>query len=353
MPTLTMRDRILSVIHGRELDRVPFVMYDGLLPTAEVQQELGRENLGLMKWSAIHRIETPHCRFDDHPFYVGDTRWQRRTLYTPAGQLVEERAFEPVYDSSSIRKHFIETATDYQVFWSYLQDCLVLPDYDRYQREQNELGETGLPLVAIDRTPYQQLWVEWVGLDALSYHMADLADEVGHTIELLKHRARKVFDIVAESPIVFVDFPDNITASAIGPQRFAEYCVPLYNELADRLAARSIPVFVHMDGNLKPLWQLIAASRVHGIDSFSPAPDNDTTVADAVRLWSGKSLFVNFPSSVHLRQYDEVRAVAEEILQAGGHTGRLQIQVSENCPHFAWRTSFRAIHDAIMAFGKP
>jgi hypothetical protein len=64
-------------------------------------------------------------------------------------------------------------------------------------------------------------------------------------------------------------------------------------------------------------------------------------------------LFVNFPSSVHLRPLDQVRAEAESILAAAGHTGRLQIQISENVPHSVWRTSLPAIADAIDGFGKP
>jgi hypothetical protein len=306
-----------------------------------------------MRWSAIHRVEHPHCRFESEDFQVNGTKWQRNTLHTPKGALFEERAFEPVYDSSSIRKHYIEDARDYEVFWSYLDDCAILEDYERYQRDQAELGEDGVPLVAIERSPYQQLWVQWVGLDRLSYHFSDYADHVAHTIELLTERARLTFELARRSPAPFIDFPDNITAPAVGPRRFKEYCVPLYNELADALAERDAPVFVHMDGDLKPLWQLIADSKVRGIDSLSPTPDNDTSVGDAVAMWPEKTLFVNFPSSVHLRPYEQVRAEAENILQAAGHTGRLQIQVSENCPLFAWRTSFRAIIDAVEAFGKP
>jgi hypothetical protein len=145
-----------------------------------------------------------------------------------------------------------------------------------------------------------------------------------------------------------IDFPDNVTAPAIGLKRFNQYNIPLYNELAAMLADRNALVFVHMDGDLKPLWDAIACSKIGGLDSFSPAPDNDTSVAPSnvaqIRL------FVNFPSSVHLRSYDEIRAEAEGILQAGGHTGRLEIQFSENVPYNVWQISFRAIVDAVESF---
>ncbi|MBM3188294.1 MAG: hypothetical protein FJZ90_06170 [Chloroflexi bacterium] len=284
---------------------------------------------------------------------MGNTKWLRTTLHTPAGSLHEERAFESAYESSSIRKHYVQEPDDYLVFWAYLDDCVILENYAQYHEDQKELGDAGTPLVAVERTPYQQLWVQWVGLDHLGYHLADCPDRVHETIERLRARARAIFEIAYHSPAPFVDFPDNITAPAIGPMRFREYCVPMYNELAEMLAERNALVFVHMDGDLKPLWQAIGESKVGGIDSLAPAPDNDTSVAQAVAMWPEMRLFVNFPSSVHLREREGVLAEAEAILQAAGHTGRLQMQISENVPLYAWRTSLPAIADAIDAFGAP
>ena len=56
-----------------------------------------------------------------------------------------------------------------------------------------------------------------------------------------------------------IDVPDNITAPVIGPKNFRKYCAPLYNELAEMLADVGTLVYVHMDGDLKPLWKLIGA----------------------------------------------------------------------------------------------
>lgn len=49
-----------------------------------------------------------------------------------------------------------------------------------------------------------------------------------------------------------------------------------------------MPVFVHVDGDLRPLWKAIGESRVGGFDSLSlslsPPPDNDTGPGDVVRM---------------------------------------------------------------------
>jgi len=351
MQEMTMRERILAVVQGRELDRVPFVIYDGMLPMDEVDRRLGPGRIGLMRWSEVHKVITPHCRFITEEYRVRGDKWQRTTLHTPAGSIYEERQFEPAFDSSSIKKHYVQECRDYQVLWYYLQDSTIVPDYDRYYRDQSELGDRGVPLVAVERTPYQHLWIIWVGLDYLSYHLADFPDYVEKTFALLEARERRIFEIVRGSPVQFIDFPDNITAHAIGPARFRRYCTALYDELAG-LLGQEVPVFVHMDGNLKPLWRAISDSKVRGLDSFTPAPDNDTRVSEAVAMWPEMRLFVNFPSSVHLRSYEEVRSEADEILAVAGHTGRLQIQVSENVPLDKWQTSFPAIADAIEAFGR-
>jgi hypothetical protein len=328
-------------------------MYDDLFPRAEVEDEVRHlfgDRIGLLRWSAVHRLETPHCRTVTEEHYEGEMRWERTTLYTPAGSLYQDRVYEPVYNSGAFIKRYVEEPQDYEILWAYLEDGQVLPDYERYQRDQAKLGDEGLPLAAVERSPYQQLWVEWVDIDRLAGHMTDCPDRVQKTVDILNRRARQIFEIVYHSPAALIDFPDNITAPMIGLKRFLQYNVPLYNELADMLAERSVPVFVHMDGNLKPLWKAIAESKVGGLDSFSPTPDNDTSVAEAIRMWPEKRLFVNFPSSVHLRSYEEIRTEAVNILEAGGHTGRLEIQFSESVPYFAWRNSFQAIADAVESF---
>ena len=216
-------------------------------------------------------------------------------LHTPKGDLTELRIFEPAFDSSTARKHFVETREDYERLWSYLEDAVILDNYDQYYRDCAELGDDGIPKTEIERTPWQQLWIEWVGLEPLSYHLADWPEHVEHTLELLERRARQTFEIARRSPAPFIVMVDNITASAIGPARFRKYCVRLYDELDAMLAERGIPVFSHMDGMLKPLWKDIARSRVGGLDSFTPTPDCDTTVGGGGRDVARKTSVAQLP----------------------------------------------------------
>jgi len=356
MTRMTLRDRILAVVQGREHDRVPFVQYDGVAaPNEEVWSVIGRENMGVIRWSAVHGIETPNCRFESEELEWNGRRGTRTTLHTPAGLLTEERLIEPALGSSHVIKHYVTDPEDYQVLMAYLRDIVVREDLDHYTRSLAELGDDGLPMAAVRRTPYQHLWILLVSLEDLALHMVDCPEVMEEVMSLLAGVERRIYRTVRQAadkvPIPFVNVPDNITAPTIGPAYFERFCVPLYNELADMLADRNVPVYVHMDGDLKPLWKSIGESRVGGIDSLSPPPDNDTSVAEAVSMWPDKRLFVNFPSSVHLAEPEVVYEQAMRILEEGGRTGRLQIQVSEDPPPGAWRKSYPEIVRAIGDFG--
>ena len=160
-------------------------------------------------------------------------------------------------------------------------------------------------------------------------------------------------DAVGKAEFYHVTLGDNITAPMVGRKLFQKWCMPYYNRASDTLLAKKIHFFVHMDGDLKPLWEDIDQCRHHGIDSLSPPPDNDTSVQEAFDRWPKKFVWTNFPSSVHLQQPEKIYAKATELLEQGGHSRCFWIQISEDIPPGAWKTSFPIILRAIKDFGKP
>ena len=352
---MTNRDRLLAIIERREPDRMPFVQYSGLAaPDEEVWALIGRENVGLLAWCGLHRSEHPDCRFESEEFEDGGRRMRRSVLHTPEGSLQATWAQNEI--AWARQDDYIKEPGDYRVLLSYLRDIAVYPSPDGWLDLYNRLGDDGLPHTSVGRTPYQALWIEWVRLDDLVYHMADcpaLMEEVFAELFAVQHRIfLAVAEAVRELPVPYICAADNITAPTIGESYFRRYCLPAYRDLAECLATtgKDVPVSVHMDGDLKPLWRAVAESPVRIIDSLSPPPDNDTSVADARREWPQMRLGVNYPSSVHLADEATIYNTAMGILEQDGRAGRTWIQISENMPPGAWRKSYpqivRAIRDS-------
>ncbi len=345
---------MLAVVENREHDRVPFVQYSGIgAPNEEVWSAIGRENMGVLAWCGIHRFEHPNCRFEHEGFEANGRSGARRKMHTPEGTLTEERLNAAISSASS--KHFVTEPDDYKILLSYLRDTTVYKDTSQWQQVAKNLGDDGFPHTSIGRTPYQQLWIQWVSLEDLALHMVDCPELMEEVFDAMFEVQREIFraarEAVDEVPVPYLNFGDNITAPMIGDKYFRKYCLPSYQELAEMLSDcdRDVPIAVHMDGDLKPLWDAIGESPVRLLDSFSPAPENDTSVADAIRMWPEMRLCPNFPSSIHLAEPEVIYETTMELLKQGGHTGRLQIQISENMPPGAWKKSYpqivRAIHD--------
>lgn len=271
MKPMTMRERMTAFIKGEPHDRIPFAEYSSILPLQECWELLGRENMGVIEWSRPYCLETPHCHFTLETYEQDGLRVEHKTLHTPKGSLTSTMKFEPVYGSGSPKEHFVKELADYDILDAYLRDIIVHYHPDQYHEQTMRLGEDGISLLACMRTPWQQLWVEWVDIANLSWHMAEDEERVLRTVELMNGIIRQVFDCACRLQPLFAQFPDNITAPMISPSYFERFCTPLYRELADRLGEEHILVGCHMDGDLKPLWSCIRESGLKIIDSFSPA----------------------------------------------------------------------------------
>jgi len=352
--SMTMRERMLAVVEGREHDRVPFVLYDGIGPSMEEAWSVfGRDNVGMLRWGSPYRAEYPNCRFESEEVERDGLRGLRTTMFTPAGQLTSEMLYQPTYDAGAIREHYVKEPEDYEVLMAYLRDLVVLDNCDEVEGVIQGIGEDGLCHLGVPRTPYQQLWVEWVSIENLGLHLVDCPEILEECISLMAANAREIYKLVPKAGTPYVVIPDNITAPVIGDRYFRKYCLPLYQELSGIAAEAGVLVYGHFDGDLKPLWQAIGESGVRGIDSLSPPPDNDTSVGEAVSMWPEMRVGVNFPSSVHLAEPEVVYEQARRILEEGGHSGRLQIQISENVPPGVWWTSYPQILKAVEEFGRP
>jgi len=352
---------MLAVVQGRRPDRVPFAQYENVCrcPVQEIWDLVGRENLGILRHTQLIRWEHPNCSFERTQIERDGMVGWRDTLHTPEGDLYQEHLRQPDLGVAMIVSHYVKDPDDWKIVRAFLLDRTPVKDLTQFKRNWEQLGDDGIPHTHVLKTPFQSLWIFWARLEDVCLHMVDYPDLLGDVLELLGRDCSRVNDIAVEAacelPIPYLNIPENLTAPMIGLKYFRQYCLPYYDDLARKLAERGldVPIGIHADGDLAPLWDEIAKSPIRLLDSYTPPPDNDTPVAKAVEMWPQMRLFLNFPSSVHLRDDQQIYQRAMEILNDAGHTGRLQIQISENPPPSRWKVSYPPIIKAIEDFGPP
>ena len=152
---------------------------------------------------------------------------------------------------------------------------------------------------------------------------------------------------MAQSPASHANYGGNVVPEVIGLENFRKYYLPHYHEAAAELHRHGKLIGCHYDANCRLLADAIAETELDYIEAFTPAPDTDLTLREARAAWKDKVLWLNFPSSVHLRPDAEVEQTAVDLLDEAGTPDGLIMGITEDMPPHRWRDSCRAILDGL------
>ncbi len=173
--------------------------------------------MGISVWTLPHQVKTPGCSVSSEPIVYNGYKGFRDTLHTPMGDLFQERVSVPALPKvMSIKKHYVHNPEDYRIVMAYLQAMCFETDRSAVQRVWDYVGDDGIPHVWIGRTPYQELWVDWVSMEDLSFHLVDVPDLLDEIMLMMGKNLLRKAELVAELSdtieIPYVVIGDNITA---------------------------------------------------------------------------------------------------------------------------------------------
>ena len=136
------------------------------------------------------------------------------------------------------------------------------------------------------------------------------------------------YEIAAKSPGADRRVRGQPGCGAGDPEHFEKYFMPEYEKQAAVLHGQGKFMSVHMDGRLGVLKQLIAKTPVDIIEALHPPPMGDVPIAEALRVWKDKTLWLGFPGSDYASGPEATRQFALGLLREIGTTDRLAIAMS-------------------------
>lgn len=329
---MTIKQDILAGLHGNSPQRVPWNIHHVLLQRGTFEREMRNAGLGVVQKSvSAYQSVAPHVSVEEQQAWENGAKAFYITHHTPLGDLQSKKVIGP--DGSLWRKeHAVKGIDDSRVLQFIIEDTVYYPNYDALLAAQQALGEDGIVLSLMPRSPLQRLLTEWMGIEAVIFGLADYPEEMHRLLESMTEADEAPLQITAQSPAEIVWSPENITATITGPRLFHRYCAPYYNHFAEALHAQGKLYGVHMDGHLAALTETIASTRLDFVEGFTPPPMGDLALAEALSAWPDKSIWTNFPGSV-LNLADE--AIVEytlDLLQMGMPSGRFLLTFSEDMP---------------------
>lgn len=265
----------------------------------------------------------------------------RRTYSTPVGSVYEDewgeagvgqwkgnRSWRGV--SPWLSSRMIKGPEDYRVATYIAENTEYVADYFPLEQAIDWLGDEGLVLDHLPRSPMQTLLVDWIGSEGgrCFFHLADYPDLVEGLAGVLATAREPLYQIAARSPAKATMFGENVDGMLLSPSIFAKYLMPEYEKQAAVLHPAGKLMAFHMDGRLACLKDLIARTPIDIIEAFHPLPMGDLPLAEALAAWPEKVIWLGFPGSVYLLGPVAVREKALEILREAGTGERLVVAMS-------------------------
>jgi hypothetical protein len=215
-------------------------------------------------------------------------------LRTPRGRLTLQHMFlaEGALSGTDpyLKQHLIREPEDYAAVEYILERAEFTPLYDKIAAEAAQVGEHGLLVPLLQRIPFQQVLLEYLGETALFYALHDGPARVRRMLDLLDAQMLDILPRLAALDAPYVEFPDNLHGLMTNPRLFAEFCLPAYQRYTGILHGQGKKVGSHIDGDARPLLGLVAQTGLDACESFSPAPLTTCTFAEAWQAWQGGPL---------------------------------------------------------------
>jgi len=343
---MTPRERTLAVLRGEKTDKVPFTIYENKIPQCAIERQLRNEGLCIVNRRVpafvVHR---PHCPTETVSFTEKGKPRQRTIIRTPRGAL--STVVEPAGFTTWMIEKLFKDREDYPRLLAMVRDEVVAPAYEAFAAAERWMGEDVILRADVGTCPLHEIMIHWMGVEVFSEEWAQRRDEILRLEGAMRENLRRVYPILADAPITHANFSGNEVPEVMGPPRYREFCIPLFNECAEHFHAKGKLLGSHLDGNNKAWAQDVAESSLDYIEAFTPAPDTDMTLTEALRAWPNKVLWINFPSSVHLCSLDVIRRTTRELIAAAAVTNRLIIGITEDIPLDRWQDNLMAISEVI------
>lgn len=304
---MNIRERVLMVLRGGVPDRVPWMAdFDYWAQSLErrgLQPEGFRRSPEYLDW---HReLNTGFYLQGYWPFRMvpdetvaieegqdGDIRY--RHVITPAGSLEEQWLFLHSSYSEAPHKHFVEDVSDLKALRYWHEHIRYEPDYERAQWVKDHVGDQGVTLCYMPRSPFMQMVAEYAGIVNIVNLWYAAPDEFTETMNVMRRAHDQAAEIALASPAECLMIPENLSAEMVGRKFFETYLRDYETYWNTRIREAGKFSFVHMDGTLRGLIGPVASTGFTVIESFTPAPVGNVDVTEVrpmvepgTVLWGG------------------------------------------------------------------
>ena len=356
---MTPRERLLSLLHCEQPDQVPWFGDLDYLATALIAKRIKPEDFkaspAYLEWHREMRVGyylqgyfpfRAIYDLEERAWNEGNRRFHE--LVTPLGNLRECWEYLPDSYAEAPVEHLVKSEVDLPALRYVYEHTTVEPDYAFAYRRQEQIGQQGVLLCYLPKSPFMQLVALEAGITTVAFIENSVPAELEETIAVMKSLFDTAARIAVDSPAEMLMIPENLSSEMVGPRYFDRYMRGYQEQWASEIKMAGKISFVHMDGTLRGLLGKQASTGIRVIEAMTPWPVGDLAVeewstsagnSDTI-LWGGipGSYFTPHVSEEeferHVRQVLNVMRIIPEICPRrcrSGSTRRTGIPGAARC----------------------
>jgi len=318
---MTHRERMLAVLERRPPDRIPW------MPRLEIWYEAARR-----RGTLPERYRDLSLREIQRTFGVGDPGRGGSVLVeemkgvevtvaesdggiltryrTPVGSVSTLARQSGVLAQAGIgglqTEHMIKDVEDYRVVEYLVEHTKARPEYGSYLRYEAEIGEDGVPMVALGDCPMGTVLRDYIGWNRAFLELADHRTEVERLCQVVREHMREKVRLAAASParlfLLGVHFHSQMTP----PPLFRRYLLSDCQEFAEELHRAGKLMACHADADASLLLALIEEAGYDMAECFVTAPMVECTLEQARQVWGDRVIiWGGIPSVILQEPYDD------------------------------------------------
>ena len=362
---MNLRERVLAVLNGNEPDCVPWLGdLDYWISALRDKGNLPQKYQGDGIFQLHRDLGVGFYLQGYFPFKtvnenvqieVKTQRGLRTTLVkTPVGAISATEKY--LADSScwAYEDHFVKSWRDLKPLRYWYEHMQFSPDYDTARRRYDLVGDNGLVLCYLPKSPLMELVALDAGIEAVTYALVDAPEEFEETIKVLGIKADEAARIALNSPAECLMIPENLSSEVVGKKLYNRFMRPYDERWTSAIHEAGKYAFVHMDGTLGGLIAEVASTGFDVLEALTPSPVGDLSVqemrnkvGDKTIIWGGiPGLF--FTDIVSDDEFDNFVVMILSIMKEGkGYV----LGVADQVPPGASWSRIKRVSDLVEKYG--
>jgi len=359
---MTPNQRILAAFKGEPVDRppwCPFLAYVwGSFPPEvqkmsmlEFNRAVGADPMWRGDCCPVSEHRPQQLTVAEHT----DSRGTTRIFNTPVGQLKERWQISEIGSTQFIVEHPLKTADDFKVMCWIEENTRFSYDSDSVAKYVAEtVGVTVAMLLPRMKSAFQAMIEQYVGTEELIYALADFPDTVETLWRQMVENDLTAVRLAAEADFEhWITWEDSSTGN-YSPAMYERYIGSEIRQWCEILKTHGGKKYhQHACGLLKGILPAMLAQGIAGVESLSPPPTGDITLADARQL-VGPDICITGgiePTQFLNLSMAELGPYVEKVI-ADGSPGAFVLANSDSCPPGVTFEKFKLVGDVVRACGR-